>query len=73
MTLQQQQEQGKDIRRCNEMMPEEHQQQIEASSEHNGGVERSILLFLPYPFISKLNCHFWLGWLDVDNIKADDV
>jgi len=33
---------------CNEMMPEEHQQQIEASSEHNGGVERSSLFFLLY-------------------------
>jgi len=39
MTLQQQQEQGEG-HRCNEMMSEE-QQQIEASSEHNGGVERS--------------------------------
>jgi len=65
MTLQLLQGQGKG-HRCNEMMPEEHQQQIEASSEHNGGVERSdanggversSLFFLPYPrFISKLNC-----------------
>jgi len=82
VTLQQQQGQGEG-HRCNEMMPEEHQQQIEVSSEHNGGVERSdangsversSLFFLPYPrFISKLNCHFWLGWLDVDNMKAYDV
>jgi len=56
MTLQQQQEQGEG-HRCNEMTLEEHQQQIEA--KHNGGVERSSL---PYPFISKLNHHFWLGW-----------
>jgi len=60
MTLQQQQEQGEG-HRCNEMMPKEYQQQIEASSEHNSGVERSSL----YPFR--------LGWLDVDNMKADDV
>jgi len=40
MTLQLQQGQGEG-HRCTEMMPEEHQQQIEASSEHNGGVERS--------------------------------
>jgi len=50
--------------KCNEMTPEEHQQQIEASSEHNGGVERSDAnggverSSLTYPFISKLNHHF---------------
>jgi len=37
MTPQQQHEQGEG-HSCNEMMPEEHQQQIEASSEHNGDV-----------------------------------
>jgi len=67
MALQQQLGEG---HRCNEMMPEEHQQQIEASSEHNnGGAERSSQFFLPYPrFISILNCHFSLDWLDVYNI-----
>ena len=40
MTQQQQQQQG-EAHTCNEMMPEEHQHQMEASSERNGGVERS--------------------------------
>jgi len=37
-------------------------------SDANGGVERSSLFLLPYPrFIIVI------GWLDVDNMKADDV
>jgi len=55
MTLQQQQEQGEG-HRCNEMMPEEHQQQIEASSEQWWcRKEFSILSTLPLYFKIKLS------------------